>query len=182
MGISSWRIRKVEQGKVRVEDARGLPPTIPFWLGEAPARTDELSAAVSELSHSRRRPLPGPAAGPTLAEFADRHPVGSRAADGGIPVGHEEGRLGWCPASRTWSLSGSSTKAEGCNWSSIRPSADESTGRGGWPYESGSAARSTSSFRPPPTTTPLCFRWGRSTAFPLKRSLRISSPKRPKTC
>ena len=49
LGISSWRIRKVEQGKVRVEDARGLPPTIPFWLGEAPARTDELSAAVSEL-------------------------------------------------------------------------------------------------------------------------------------
>lgn len=49
LGISSWRILKVEQGKVRVEDARGLPPTIPFWLGEAPARTDELSAAVSNL-------------------------------------------------------------------------------------------------------------------------------------
>ena len=49
LGISSWRIRKVEQGKVRVEDAKGLPPTIPFWLGEAPARTDELSVAVSEL-------------------------------------------------------------------------------------------------------------------------------------
>ena len=50
LGISSWRIRKVEQGKVRVEDARGLPPTIPFWLGEAPARTDELSAAVSSFA------------------------------------------------------------------------------------------------------------------------------------
>ena len=49
LGISSWRIRRVEQGKVRVEDAKGLPPTIPFWLGEAPSRTDELSVAVSEL-------------------------------------------------------------------------------------------------------------------------------------
>ena len=49
LGISSWRIRRVGQGKVLVEDARGLPPTIPFWLGEAPARTDELSEAVSRL-------------------------------------------------------------------------------------------------------------------------------------
>ncbi len=49
LGISSWRIRRVGQGKVLVEDAKGQPPTIPFWLGEAPARTDELSVAVSEL-------------------------------------------------------------------------------------------------------------------------------------
>ncbi len=40
---------KIEQGKVRVEDAAGQPPTIPFWFGEAPGRTDELSAAVSRL-------------------------------------------------------------------------------------------------------------------------------------
>ena len=52
LGISSWRIRRVGQGKVMVEDARGLPPTIPFWLGEAPSRTDELSTAVSELRTS----------------------------------------------------------------------------------------------------------------------------------
>ena len=49
LGISSWRILRVEPGKVRVEAAHGLPPTIPFWLGEAPARTDELSSAVSWL-------------------------------------------------------------------------------------------------------------------------------------
>ena len=49
LGISSWRILRVEPGKVRVEDAHGLPPTIPFWLGEAPARTAELSSAVSWL-------------------------------------------------------------------------------------------------------------------------------------
>ena len=49
LGNNSWRILKVENGKVRVEDAQGMPPTIPFWLGEAPGRTDELSEAVSRI-------------------------------------------------------------------------------------------------------------------------------------
>ena len=49
LGNQSWRIRRVEAGKLRVEDAQGAPPTIPFWVGEAPARTAELSEAVSEL-------------------------------------------------------------------------------------------------------------------------------------
>lgn len=49
LGNSSYRILRVESGRVRVEDARGQPPTIPFWLGEAPARTAELSAAVARL-------------------------------------------------------------------------------------------------------------------------------------
>jgi ATP-dependent Lhr-like helicase len=49
LGNTSWRVMRVEQGKVRVEDAHGQPPTIPFWLGEAPARTQELSASVSRL-------------------------------------------------------------------------------------------------------------------------------------
>ena len=49
LGNRSWRIRRVEAGRMRVEDAGGAPPTIPFWLGEAPARTRELSAAVSAL-------------------------------------------------------------------------------------------------------------------------------------
>ena len=48
-GNRSWRIRRVGSGKVWVEDAQGLPPTIPFWLGEAPGRTVELSGAVSSL-------------------------------------------------------------------------------------------------------------------------------------
>ena len=49
LGNASWRILRVEQGKVRVEDAAGQPPSIPFWLGEAPARTYELSHSVSRL-------------------------------------------------------------------------------------------------------------------------------------
>ena len=49
LGNTSYRIQRVERGTVRVEDAKGQPPTIPFWLGEAPGRTEELSAAVSRL-------------------------------------------------------------------------------------------------------------------------------------
>ena len=49
LGNASWRVLRVEQGKVRVEDAHGQPPSIPFWLGEAPARTHELSVSVSRL-------------------------------------------------------------------------------------------------------------------------------------
>ncbi|HEX4025657.1 MAG TPA: DEAD/DEAH box helicase [Steroidobacteraceae bacterium] len=49
LGNCSYRILRVEAGSVRVEDARGQPPTMPFWLGEAPARSAELSAAVAAL-------------------------------------------------------------------------------------------------------------------------------------
>lgn len=49
LGSTSWRIQRVEPGTVRVTDAHGAPPTVPFWLGEAPARTSELSEEVSFL-------------------------------------------------------------------------------------------------------------------------------------
>jgi ATP-dependent Lhr-like helicase len=49
LGNCSYRILRVEAGRVRVEDARGQPPTMPFWLGEAPARSAELSVAVAAL-------------------------------------------------------------------------------------------------------------------------------------
>ncbi|PYK64186.1 MAG: ATP-dependent DNA helicase [Verrucomicrobia bacterium] len=49
LGNASWRILRINSGVVRVEDAKGQPPGIPFWLGEAPARTAELSEAVSDL-------------------------------------------------------------------------------------------------------------------------------------
>ncbi|HUA56575.1 MAG TPA: DEAD/DEAH box helicase, partial [Candidatus Sulfotelmatobacter sp.] len=49
LGNASYRILRVERGTVRVEDAHGLAPTIPFWLGEAPGRSDELSLSVSRL-------------------------------------------------------------------------------------------------------------------------------------
>src|SRR5438093_179978 len=49
LGNASWQVLRVGTGVVRVSDAKGAPPTIPFWLGEAPARSDELSRAVSDL-------------------------------------------------------------------------------------------------------------------------------------
>ena len=66
LGTHSWQIRRVEPGVVRVRDAGDANPTVPFWMGEAPARTAELSTEVSELrrhvdelprrGRSRRRP------------------------------------------------------------------------------------------------------------------------------
>ena len=49
LGNTSWRIRHVRGGEVIVSDAHGAPPTIPFWLGEAPGRTIELSQELSDL-------------------------------------------------------------------------------------------------------------------------------------
>src|SRR5438067_1186493 len=49
LGNTSWRILQIGNGVVRVADAQGQPPSMPFWLGEAPSRSDEMSAAVSKL-------------------------------------------------------------------------------------------------------------------------------------
>jgi ATP-dependent Lhr-like helicase len=61
LGNTSWRVRRVEgkSGRVLVEDAHGAPPTVPFWLGEAPARTQELSLHVAELRREISDRLPG---------------------------------------------------------------------------------------------------------------------------
>jgi ATP-dependent helicase Lhr and Lhr-like helicase len=62
LGNTAWRIRRVERGRVRVEAAPGATPTIPFWVGEAPARTAELSAAVGALRDDVDQRLGDPAA------------------------------------------------------------------------------------------------------------------------
>src|SRR5712692_6580606 len=49
LGSTAWRIQRISAGTVRVEDAKGQAPTVPFWRGEAPSRTDELSAQLSRL-------------------------------------------------------------------------------------------------------------------------------------
>ena len=60
LGNSSWRIRRVEgkSGRVLVEDAHGAPPSVPFWRGEAPARTEELSLHVADLRQEISDRLP----------------------------------------------------------------------------------------------------------------------------
>ncbi len=49
LGNTSWQVSRIENGTVRVTDAKGQPPTLPFWLGEAPSRSAELSLAVARL-------------------------------------------------------------------------------------------------------------------------------------
>ncbi len=57
LGTTSWRIRRVEPGTVRVVDAHGAAPSVPFWLGEAPGRTVELSEEVSDIRAEVERRL-----------------------------------------------------------------------------------------------------------------------------
>ena len=57
LGSTSWRIRRVQPGVVRVVNAEGATPTVPFWLGEAPGRSAELSLAVSQLRAAIDRQL-----------------------------------------------------------------------------------------------------------------------------
>ena len=49
LGNASWRVLRIEPGIVRVADAKGQPPSLPFWLGEAPGRTRELAAEIGTL-------------------------------------------------------------------------------------------------------------------------------------
>ncbi len=70
LGNTSWRILRINGGVVRVADAHGQPPSMPFWLGEAPARSDEVSAAVSTLRAQADAVLPGPDA-PRAAGMLD---------------------------------------------------------------------------------------------------------------
>ena len=71
LGNTSWRVLQVGAGVVRVADAKGAPPTIPFWIGEAPARSDELSRAVSDLRAEVEAALKGCATSVTAATEND---------------------------------------------------------------------------------------------------------------
>ncbi|MFO7304516.1 MAG: DEAD/DEAH box helicase [Gammaproteobacteria bacterium] len=93
LGNASYRIIRVERSVVRVEDAHGEAPTIPFWLGEAPGRTDELSRAVSRLrsevqAHLERGTTPDPLAflSPPAAEQLRTYLQAAHAALGCLPT------------------------------------------------------------------------------------------------
>ncbi len=76
LGNKSYRILRVERGTVRVADAEGMAPNIPFWLGEAPGRSDELSASVSRLRQELVARLPEPNSGaPILASNPHPNPL-----------------------------------------------------------------------------------------------------------
>ncbi|MCA7975596.1 DEAD/DEAH box helicase [Burkholderia cepacia] len=89
LGNQAYRIIRVETGRVRVEDAQGQSPNIPFWLGEAPGRSDELSAAVGRL----RARLDGLFAdGERLAHGKNRERIGE--GTGGKPVPRTDAKAG----------------------------------------------------------------------------------------
>ena len=146
---------------------QGAPPTVPFWLGEAPARTPELSAEVSALrARGRRAPRPRTTrrrAGVARERVRARRPrrdarssATSRAGAAALGVAADR--------SATSSSSASSTRRAACSSSSTRRSAAGSTARSASRCASASAVASTSSCRRRPATTPSCSRSGRSTA------------------
>ncbi len=92
LGSTSWRIQRVSAGTVRVVDAKGQPPSVPFWRGEAPSRTDELSLKVSALREAVvRRPdadrflTQELGLAPPIADFLSRYLRATEQALGTIP-------------------------------------------------------------------------------------------------
>jgi ATP-dependent helicase Lhr and Lhr-like helicase len=81
LGNASYRILRVERGTVRVEDAHGQPPTIPFWLGEAPGRSDELSVAVSRLRGELEQRLRADRSGHAARKWLEEIGIDPRAAE-----------------------------------------------------------------------------------------------------
>jgi ATP-dependent Lhr-like helicase len=79
LGNASYRILRIERGTVRVEDAKGVPPGIPFWFGEAPARSRELSESLSRLRAAIEARLPG-GNDAVIAWLADEVGLGRPAA------------------------------------------------------------------------------------------------------
>ena len=120
LGNRSYRIRRVERGTVRVEDAHGQPPNIPFWLGEAPGRSDELSVAVSRLREAGRgAPCRPSRPAPALLALADR------ASSASTPAAAEQLADYLAPAMPRWAAcrrttrscsSASSTRPAACSW------------------------------------------------------------------
>ncbi len=84
LGSTSWQIRRVEAGVVRVRDAHGAPPTVPFWLGEAPARSAELSREVSELREEVARHLVAGGTAVASAALAARAGLDAAGAAQGV--------------------------------------------------------------------------------------------------
>ena len=92
LGNTSWRVLGIGSGVVRVEDARGEPPTIPFWFGEAPPRSEELSASISHLRARIEELLP-----PVDAKRAQGPASAGRAEleEGAEPAADWEAAIGW---------------------------------------------------------------------------------------
>ena len=91
LGNTPWRIRRVERNTMRVEEAQGATPTVPFWLGEAPARSVELSKEVSDLREALNAYLQDPEA--AISWLAAQAGVGRDAAEQTVAYLREGKRL-----------------------------------------------------------------------------------------
>ena len=103
LGTTSWRIRRVESGRLRVEDAHGAAPSVPFWRGEAPGRTRELSDEVSDVRERLAAPGDAPREGDDPVAFLVREcgldQAGAEQAAAYVRAG--AAALGAVPSGRT---------------------------------------------------------------------------------
>ena len=184
LGTTSWRIRRVESGRLRVEDAHGAAPSVPFWLGEAPGRTPELSEEVSDVRERLATPDDALRGGSDAVAFLIRE-CGldqSGAEQAAATSGPAPPRSAPCRPDGRWWPSVSSTRGAGCSSCCTRRSGRASTAPGAWRCASGSAGATTSSCRRPRPTTASSSRSPSSTAF---RSMSCSvscTPRRSKKC
>ena len=118
LGNTAYRILRVERGTVRVEDAHGAAPTIPFWLGEAPGRSDELSQSVSRLRRRDRGAVAQQSRTSTLPWLVEKVGIAAPAAEQLVEyLASAHAALGCLADARTRSCSsGSSTKPAACSW------------------------------------------------------------------
>ena len=167
LGNTSYRILYSQTGKLFVEDARGAPPSIPFWFGEAPGRTDELSIAVSRLRETFASKFADEAGAvdswlaedlglpePARVQLRD-YLAASFHALGGHAYARPAGAgalLRRTPATPTWCC----TRRTAVAYQQVP---------GAWRCASASAASSISSCRPRRWKTASCCRSGRRTAF-----------------
>jgi len=197
LGNTSWRILNVRGGDVNVVDAQGAPPSVPFWHGEAPGRTLELSEKISRLRDDLEALAGEACLVPNTESAAESGATGvspvapmcrsSNQKPGfSLPSPKRPAPLNplphrrcitrpqrrrpsaCCPRRSGSSLNDSSMNRAACNWWCMHRSARRLTARGDWRCENGSVARSILSCRRQPTTMDSSFRWDRSTAFPSK--------------
>ena len=171
LGTTSWRIRRVEPGVVRVEDAQGAPPSVPFWLGEAPGRTVELSEEVCAIRSAVARTAGGRRSAEAAAAWL-RAECGIGAAAAEMIAAYLTAALAQLGVLPTWTRScwsGSSTRPAGCSWSATRRSAPGSTGRSGSRCGSGSACTFDFELQAAASDDAILLSLGPQHSFPLER-------------
>ena len=172
LGNTAWRVLKVESSALRVADAAGQPPNMPFWFGEAPARSEEMSCAVSRLRDEFARRIDAAGEDPRAATerwLSAEIGVGAAAAQqlyDYLLAGYRS--LAAMPTRERLVLERFFDDSGGMQL--VIHSPHGLTGPGGWRYASGFVATSTSSCRRLRWKTPSSFPSARSTVFRWKTS------------